>query len=505
MTVQNFPTDQEAVRQALHDRAICIIIPTYNNVGTIDCVVRKALDYCGDVYVVDDGSDDGTSEALAAIDGIRLVAYRRNRGKGYALKQGFRQALSDGFAYAITMDADGQHLAKDIPAFLEANKKWPGTLILGRRNLSGADRPPGSSFANKFSNFWFFVETLHALPDTQTGFRLYPLKKLYGYRMLTSRYEAELELLVFASWHGIKIHAIPIDVYYPPREERVSHFRPMVDFLRITILNTVLCCLAVVYGLPLWVFRKVATLFRTVLSATFFSIMMFVFITPWVWLYVKCGGMTEKKKWHLHMLIYRVARLITLHIGVPGARLSYQIDKNVDFNRPSILICNHQSHFDLIYLLSLTPKVIFLTNNWVWHNPFYGFLIRHAEYYPVTEGIEELLPRFRSLVERGYNIAIFPEGTRSRDGKIGVFHKGAFFVAEQLGIDIVPMFLYGTGRVLKKKTYHMEKSPVYVEVNRPYTQEELKKIGDVRLQTKRFRKLYIRHFREISDRMEQDV
>ena len=232
--------DIPTVRQTLHDRGICVLIPTYNNIGSIRAVVEDAQLYCADVIVVDDGSTDGTTELLQTIKGITLVAYRQNHGKGYALKTGFRAALQAGFSYAITMDADGQHLAKDIPAFLHANQQWPGSLIVGSRRLEGKERSGGSKFANSFSNFWFAVQTFHVLDDTQTGFRLYPLKKLKGLRWLTSRYEAELELLVFASWHGVKIRSIPVDVYYPPREERVSHFRPAIDFTRISILNILL-------------------------------------------------------------------------------------------------------------------------------------------------------------------------------------------------------------------------------------------------------------------------
>ena len=505
MTAQSSQTDLNTIRKDLHARAICVIIPTYNNVGTIAHVVNDALNYCEDVYVIDDGSNDGTHEILAGLKNIHLVSYPQNKGKGYALKRGFNQALADGFAYAITMDADGQHLAKDIPSFLEANKRWPGSMILGRRKLEGVKRSAGSIFANNFANFWFFVETLHAISDTQTGFRLYPLKKLYGYKLLTSRYEAELELIVFASWHGVKIHSIPVDVYYPPKEERVSHFRPGPDFFRISVLNTVLCCLAVVYGLPLFLYRSLSTLFRTFITITFFTVVMLLFVTPFTWVYVHCGKMTDKKKWNLHLLMYHAARMVTCHIGIPGVHFSFKKNASVDFNIPSVIICNHQSHLDLAYLLSLTPKLIFLTNDWVWNDPFYGFLIRHAEYYPASQGIDNLIPKFRSLVERGYSIAIFPEGTRSRNCHIGPFHKGAFYVADELGIGIIPMMLYGTGRALRKKTHLLKKSPVYLEVDKPYTHEQLQAIGDVRQQTHHFHRLYLSRFAEISNKIEQDV
>lgn len=499
------PTDDiEYIRGTLHDRAICVLIPTYNNVGTIRRVVEDALYYCQDVIVVDDGSDDGTSEILLSMDGICLVSYQQNRGKGYALKRGFNKALELGFAYAITMDADGQHFAKDIPAFLEANKKWPGSIILGSRKKEKMILTKGSSFANKFSNFWFCVQTFHRLPDTQTGFRLYPLKKLYGYRLLTSRYEAELELIVFASWHGVSIHSIPVDVYYPPKEERVSHFRPGLDFTRISILNTCLCFLAIIYALPLRIFRFLTTALRTIV--TLLSVLMlFIVFAPLVWLYVKTGKENDKKTWNLHLLMYKVMRVITLKIGIPGARFSMNVDGNVDFDKPKVIICNHQSHLDLLYLLGLTPKIVFMTNDWVWHSPLYGFLIRHAGYLHATDGIDNLMPQLQSAIKQGYSVVIFPEGTRSIDCKISRFHQGAFYVASQLGLDILPIFIYGTGRVLRKKRYYLKKSPVYMEVCESVSRQEIDDRGEVREQAKWFHKFYLQHFEEISNRIEQEV
>ena len=145
----------------------------------------------------------------------------------------------------------------------------------------GVDRSKGSNFANKFSNFWFYVQTGKALEDTQTGYRLYPLHKLYGVGLLTSRYEAELELLVFASWHGVELVSIPVNVYYPPREERVSHFRPGKDFARISVLNTVLCFLAVVYGLPLRLGRKLMAVSYTHLILVLIVLTSLILLLSW--------------------------------------------------------------------------------------------------------------------------------------------------------------------------------------------------------------------------------
>ena len=493
----------EELKKQLRNRGICVVIPTYNNDTTIKTVVEKSLLYCDDVIVVTDGCTDRTTDILDAIDGITIVSYPQNRGKGYALKMGFRKALEMGFSYAITLDGDGQHYPEDIPLFLKANQEYPQSLIIGSRQLEGVDRSKGSSFANKFSNFWFYVQTGRALPDTQTGYRLYPLHRLCGLSLLTSRYEAELELLVFASWHGVKLVPIPVQVYYPPRNERVSHFRPGKDFARISVLNTVLCFLAVVYGLPLRLWRTLMTFLRTAYSLLFFLFFTLVVFTPFVWIYTKVGKMTERRRYRLHQLIYHASRFVMIHHGIPGTKYEYKVSEGIDFNKPRIIICNHQSHLDLMCQLVFTPKIVFLTNAWVWNNPFYGSLIRNAEYLPVREGLDEIMPHLRSLIERGYSIAVYPEGTRSKDCRIGRFHQGAFYMAREFGLEILPMILYGPGKILPKTGWHLHKGKFFVEVDKPLTQEELSAMGDLKQQASTMRKRYKEKYEEIANRMEQ--
>ena len=492
-------------RQTLRRRGICIVIPTYNNASTIAQVIADVKRYCLDVIVVNDGCTDDTAAILSEIQDITVVTLPENRGKGTALKSGFRKALALGFCYAITLDADGQHYGKDINNFLDANRKHPGALIVGSRRLEGVERSKGSSFANEFSNFWYYVQTGSRLADTQTGYRLYPLRKLAGLSLLTSRYEAELELLVFASWHGVKIEAIPVDVYYPPREERVSHFRPSMDFFRITVLNTVLCFLAVVYGLPCRLFRFLMKYVRTVYSLLFFLFFSMVVITPVVWLYIKIGKMTEKKRRGLHALICHAARFVSIHHGIPGTKFRCNVAEGVDFNKPHVVICNHQSHLDLMAQLVFTPNIVFLTKEWVWNNPFYGLLIRNAEYLPVVDGIEALLPHLRSLVERGYSIAVYPEGTRSKDCTIGRFHQGAFYIAEQLGLDVLPMCLYGPGKILPKKSYHLNRGVIQIDVDKPITRKELEAMGDTMAQARTLRRMYRRKYEQMTNEIEQYV
>ena len=483
-----------------------MVIPTYNNASTVGQVVEASKAYCQDVIVVNDGSTDGTSAVLDGIKDITVLSYERNRGKGYALKTAFRHARKQGFAYAVTLDADGQHYPEDIGTLLAANQRHPGALIVGKRRMDGTEQSGGSRFANRFANFWFWVQTGRKLSDTQSGYRLYPLKKNYALPFVTNRYEAELELMVFASWHGVRIHEEEVNVYYPPADQRVSHFRPGKDFARISVMNTILCVLAVAYGLPLRLWRFLAKVCRTVYAALFFGFFSIFVLSPLVVCYVKFGKNSEKKQRRIHGLIHWVSRFVMMRHGIPGTRFSFKkTDESEDFSRPAVIICNHQSHLDLMCQLVFSPKMIFLTNDWVWHNPFYGAIIRNAEYYPVSEGLEALLPKLRSLVERGYSIAVFPEGTRSKDCRIGRFHQGAFYLAEQLGVDILPMCLYGPGKVLPKGVHHLNKGPIYIEVGKRVGRTELERLGSLREQASWFRQAYIRKYEEISNRIEQDV
>lgn len=235
-----------------------VVMPTYNNAGTIAKVISDVKEYAADVIVVNDGSTDDTKDILSSISDIKVVDYPNNKGKGYALKLGLKKAYEWGFRYAITIDSDGQHYADDIPAFIEKIEEKPDSLLIGARNLTADNMPSKNTFANKFSNFWYKVETGQTLSDTQSGFRLYPLDKLQKIHFITRRYEFEVEIIVRAAWRGVNVENIPIKVYYPPEEERVSHFRPLQDFTRISILNTVLVLYAFLLHYP-WKFLQALT------------------------------------------------------------------------------------------------------------------------------------------------------------------------------------------------------------------------------------------------------
>jgi len=234
----------------------CVVIPTYNNGQTLDAMIRGVLAFTDQVIAVNDGSTDGTRHILENFSGLNTLHLKKNKGKGFAIRQGFKEALKQGFSYAITIDSDGQHRPEDLPRFIEKIEKEPGALIIGSRNLKQAGIPGGTTFGNRFSNFWTWVETGYKLPDTQSGYRLYPLKGLGKTRLLTNRFEFEIEVLVRSAWKGIPITSIPVSVIYPPKKERVSHFRPFIDFARISLLNTCLVILALLFFRPWMIIRK---------------------------------------------------------------------------------------------------------------------------------------------------------------------------------------------------------------------------------------------------------
>jgi len=228
----------------------CVIIPTYNNAATLAKVIEDVAQYSDHIIVVNDGSTDNTVEIVKQFPAVQFISYEKNVGKGWALRKAFAYAIDKGYKYAITIDSDGQHFAKDLPAFINKLEEEPNAIIIGARNMGQASVPGGSSFGNKFSNFWFKVETGITSPDTQSGYRLYPLEPLRAMSFVTRKYEFEIEVLVRAAWKGVKVISVPVTVYYAPAAERISHFRPFKDFFRISVLNTILVLISFLYIRP---------------------------------------------------------------------------------------------------------------------------------------------------------------------------------------------------------------------------------------------------------------
>lgn len=216
--------------------AVLLVVPLYNHRAALTDVVFSALKQGVSVLVVDDGSTDGGAEGLNLP--VPVVRHAVNRGKGAAILTAVKEATAQQYTHILTMDADGQHDAADIPAFLHAIAETPHAVVVGARRFSGPHVPASSRFGRAFSGFWMRVQTGYDISDMQSGFRAYPLDVVQSVSTSENGYAFEVEVLVKLAWAGFAIREIPISVYYPPPHERVSHFDKLKDNVKISLLNT---------------------------------------------------------------------------------------------------------------------------------------------------------------------------------------------------------------------------------------------------------------------------
>jgi uncharacterized protein (DUF2062 family) len=228
------------------------VIPLYNHGATVRSVVEKTLAVHDRVLVVDDGSTDGGAETLAGLP-VTVLRHETNRGKGAAILTSAREARRLGMTHIATIDADGQHDPADLSGLLAVVEETPLAVVVGKRDFDTANVPGGSRFGRGFSNFWLRLQTGKSLGDTQSGFRIYPLRVLEGLKLGEVHYSFEVEVLVKAAWAGVPLLEAPVSVHYPPGDERISHFRAFMDNFRLTLLNTRLTLRSVV---P-WPHRKI--------------------------------------------------------------------------------------------------------------------------------------------------------------------------------------------------------------------------------------------------------
>jgi glycosyltransferase involved in cell wall biosynthesis len=195
-------------------------------------VVAGTRAHVARVIVVDDGSTDDTA-ARARAAGAEVLRHADNAGKGAALATGLRALAAAGVARALTLDADGQHLPSEIPVLLEASDAAPEAIVVGERRKAGHTIARLNRFGNWVADRLLRRIAGRPLPDTQSGFRVYPVAATLGLAVRGTRYDFETEVLLRAARRGVPLVGVPVDVHYPPVAERVSHFRPAVDTLRI--------------------------------------------------------------------------------------------------------------------------------------------------------------------------------------------------------------------------------------------------------------------------------
>lgn len=212
-------------------------IPVYNNRGTVKDVAYNCLLYLKNILVVDDGSTDADIPELFEGTGITVIRHAENRGKGEAITTALKFIAEKGGLFMITIDADGQHYPEDIKKFLPLLSADDPSIVIGCRNFGTINVPASSRFGRKFANFWLRVETGISIGDCQSGFRAYPVKQLSMIKTYGSHYDFEAEILARGAWAGLKLKTVPVQVWYPEPESRISSFKPFLDNFRISVMH----------------------------------------------------------------------------------------------------------------------------------------------------------------------------------------------------------------------------------------------------------------------------
>ena len=221
------------------DRIWCAI-PVFNNRDTVRNVAAECRIILEHVVVIDDGSTDADVASLLSGMDVVVLKHEKNLGKGQAILTASRFAEARGGIYMITIDADGQHSPQDIEKFVPLMRADEPAIIIGSRDFTTANVPASSRFGRSFANFWLKVETGRTVDDCQSGFRAYPVAYLNRLRFKGSRYDFEAEVLARAAWAGLALKTVPVHVTYPKPDERISHFKPLLDNVRLTLIHSML-------------------------------------------------------------------------------------------------------------------------------------------------------------------------------------------------------------------------------------------------------------------------
>lgn len=286
----------------------------------------------------------------------------------------------------------------------------------------------------------------------------------------------------------------------------------MRSLAEVTIIGMITVVI-MAYYLPPIVFRWLTekkgkrreypvTLYRlatSIFSFSFFLCGMFFLLIPYTFFIYRPLQKIWKGERSYHRLLQQISHFVIRH--VPGVKFREINKANETFEKPAVIICNHQSHLDLMCILQLSPKVIVLTNDWVWNNPYYGLVIHTAEFRPVSNGFDKNFPYLQDLVKRGYSIMVFPEGTRTPDGEIGRFHKGAFSLAKALNLDILPIYIHGLYDVLPKYDFMLRKGSVTLEICKRTSANSLKEMSDREITSMMYH-WYKKHYAKMREQLE---
>ena len=241
------------------------------------------------------------------------------------------------------------------------------------------------------------------------------------------------------------------------------------------------------------------TLLSLLKTVYIYLVYLFVMIGLLLWshVYILLGPMTEERRLHLHKVAQKVAHFAVNYI--PGSPFTLHNPYGEDFSKPAIYVCNHQSHLDVLAILSVNPKIVFITNDWVWNFPLYRHLLRCMECYPASRGHYGNFDHVKDQLRRGYSIVVFPEATRSMDNTILRFHRGPFMTAQEMDVDVLPLCVHGFGYTLPKHDFRVQKAPLSLEVGKRFRVP-----ADAQLlsYTREMRHFYQRWYDEIREKRE---
>jgi uncharacterized protein len=319
-------------------------------------------------------------------------------------------------------------------------------------------------FGIKFTIFNIIVSTL--IFSTGVDYCIlimYSLQKEYAYGMKT------LSFNKYAIFLSSSTTIISVGVLFFAQHPAMLSIGllPIIGYLSVVILTFTIEPIIVS-----WLMLKkkergrypvtILTCIYTMFAYTYFlSGCLLLTITGFI--IAKAPIMSIKKRRHvLHVGIqYFCKSMIYIMINIKKKVINTTNEK---FDNPAVIICNHQSVLDILLVLMLNDKLILLTNDWVWNSPFFGKIVQYAQFYPVSSGIEEGIPKLAQKVKEGYSIVIFPEGSRSIDSQVHRFHKGAFYIAEKLNLDILPIVFHGTGDTIKKDELWVRNGSLTVKI-----------------------------------------
>ena len=243
--------DRSSLEHKMKTLKICVIIPTYNNERTLKTVIDGLLEITKDLIVINNSATDATFRILKTYTEITQIFLTKNKGKGNALRIGFKKAEALGYDFAVTLKPDRQYYLKYIAVFVnqlefETNKNL---LLIGSTNRDQKTVSGRVSFTDKLSIFLYKLQTGIQLKNTQSGFRLYPLNELNNIKFFTTKSEFEIETIVKAAWRGISVKNVTVNVSIDP-QERATHLKSIKGFLRISLLNTWFILIAFLYIKP---------------------------------------------------------------------------------------------------------------------------------------------------------------------------------------------------------------------------------------------------------------